>query len=192
MKKLLFATLLALVAASPAFATCNPRGNVYSGLTLIGYDYVVDGNFSQGCSDWSYTNVTRQSQAGGLCGVFSNTYAKFAEALGTDKVVQVVYIPNTGEPGYFSSSTSWTVAYTNDASGTGTSSDYVQIRLYDDDTNQSIYLAPSILGTQAPCVSAQYNITRNLNGKNVRIEVRGAAAGSFFWKISDVVLMQAP
>jgi hypothetical protein len=192
MRKLLLSTVFTLIVTSPAFATCTARGNVYSGQTLIGYDYVVDGNFSQGCSNWSYTNVTRQSQAGGLCGVFSNTYAKFAEALGLDKVVQVVYIPNPGETGYFSSSTSWTVSFTNDASGTGTSSDYVQVRLYDDDTNQSIYLGPSILGTQAPCVSAQYNITRNLNGKNVRIEIRGAAAGSFYWKISDVGLLQAP
>src|SRR5437773_843351 len=115
MRKLLFATLLTLVVASPAFATCNPRGTVYHGFVLLGYDYVVDGDFSQGYSNWSYTNVTRQSQLGGLCGLFSSTYAKFAEALGTDKVVQVVYIPNPGEPGYFSSSTSWTAAYTNDA-----------------------------------------------------------------------------
>ena len=190
--KFLFATILAVIVASPAFASCTPRGNVYQGQVLIGYDYVVDGNFSQGCSNWTYTNVTRQSQLGGLCGFFSATYAKFAEALGLDKVEQVVYIPNPGEPGYFSSSQSWVVAFTNDANGTGTTSDYVQIRLYDDDTGQIIYLAPSINGTQAPCANSQYNITRNLNGKNVRIQVRGAAAGSFYWKISEIVLLQHP
>jgi hypothetical protein len=107
-----------------------------------------------------------------------------------DKATQVVYIPSSGEPGYVSSSTSWTVAFTYDASGTGTGTDYVQLRLYDDDTGSSIYLAPVIHGNDPTCANSQWNITRTLNGKNVRVEVRGEMAGSFFAKISDVVLIQ--
>ena len=185
-KSVLTMLCVAVLAAPNTLADCNRKGFCRAfGSCQFYYDYAANGDFNSSCA-WSYVNATRKTD-GAICGggLFSS-YAQMTPGppTGTAKVYQLIYVPREGEPGYVSSSTRWSVGW-NSQLYDPSMSQYVTFTVYvfNNDTGQVIANGPPTSGWQGDpsCRADSFTFIADLNGVNVRLEVRGTlrVTGSF-------------
>lgn len=172
--------LLAALFTPRAFASCSPGGacNGYIvGGVCHSYNYLSNWNFDSSCS-WSYVSATRKTDNGICSGTYSANYAQLYYSAGPahqSKLYQTVYIPTSTESGFISSSTSWVVGYNIAVvSDIFDHAETLQVRVLNADTGAVIASGPVYYGDQTDpnCRADNFSFTSNLNGKNVKLEVK--------------------
>ena len=198
MKRVVLLSVLFLVLASSVSAQCVPKGDIWWNGTHS-FDYVVDSDFANNCSNWQYVNSARYTTFGGICGgIYSPNYARFTLAGENNRVYQVVHIPGPGDANYdpysYMTSTHWTIAYHYEMSAGGTWYDNVKAQVYDNDTGALIFSSEARRGDNPQtCFNPGWAFTADLRGKNIRVELKGFVVTSGFkWKLTDIAFIQGP
>ncbi|HKR62883.1 MAG TPA: hypothetical protein VJZ00_04060 [Thermoanaerobaculia bacterium] len=181
--------------APQTFASCTP-GGACNGFIVGGvchsYNYLSNWNFDSSCS-WTYGSGASRKTDNGICGgTYSTNYAQLAyngSPTRTTRLYQTVYIPTSSETGYVSSNTSWVVGYHVDiATDTFDHGETLQVRVLNASTNAVIASGPVYYGdtTDPDCRADSFSFTANLNGVNVKLEVKAVLPDGSEYSVFNV------
>jgi hypothetical protein len=180
-QSILAVALVVALCTPRLFASCSPGGacNGYIfGPYCHSYNYLANWSFDDSCA-WSYSIGASRKTDNGICGgTYTANYAQLAYSgspARTTRLSQTVYIPTSSEAGWVSSSTSWVVGYHVDtATDTFSHSETLQVRVLNAGTNAVIASGPVYYGdaTDPDCRADTFSFTANLNGLNVKVEIK--------------------
>ena len=166
--------LVMLFTISSAFADCNPRGFTPFGPQTGTYDYLANNVFDFNCA-WNYLNAVRKSDGAMWCG--TQNYVQFNHpnpnpGYYVSQVYQVFHVPQSGEPGFISNSTSWLLGFVVQVNDPlASSSNLLYVTVLDNDTRETIAFGPVLRGSDSAgfCGTKIFNFSANLNGRNVQV-----------------------